>query len=83
MIARAGLRNLREVLRDEMVQRDRIAEALREGAKTIPQLATALRAPENEVTKWVMAMRRYGRLRELPKSRSDDYFLYGLVGGSP
>ena len=83
MSAPPPLRNLGEVLRDEMVQKDRIAAVLRNGPRTIPEIASELRAPPIEVTWWVMAMRRYGRLRDLPKSRSDDYYRYALVEASP
>ena len=79
MTGKADLRNLREVFRDEMVERDRVAEVLKTGPKTLPEIATALGAPAPEVTKWVMAMRRYGRIRDLPKARADDYYRYELV----
>jgi hypothetical protein len=79
MTGKANLRNLAEVFRDEMVERDRVAGVLRSGAKTIPEIAQALHAPSPEVTKWVMAMRRYGRVRDLPKARADDYYRYELV----
>ncbi len=76
-------RNLREVLRDEMVERDRIAQSLRGGPMATPEIDTALGAPVAEVTLWVMGMRRYGRVRELPKARADDYYRYELVEASP
>jgi hypothetical protein len=82
MSGKTELRNLKEVLRDELVERDRVARVLRAGPKTIPELAAALGAPEYEVTKWVMAMRRYGRVHDLPKGRSDDYYQYALTEGS-
>ena len=82
MTGKADLRNLREVFRDEMVERDRIATVLRTGPKTLPALAGELHEPVAEVTKWVMAMRRYGWVRDLPKSRADDYYQYELVEGS-
>ncbi len=75
----ARSRPLEEVLRDEMVMRDRIAETLRDGPKTIPEIAEALVAPAEEVTLWVMAMRRYGTLEDLPKAKADDYFRYKSV----
>ncbi len=75
----ARSRSLGEVLRDEMVMRDRIGDALRDGPKTIPEIAEALSAPTQEVTLWVMAMRRYGALEDLPKAKADDYFRYKLV----
>jgi hypothetical protein len=71
-------RDIGEVLRDEMIMKDRIASLLREEPKTIPEIAEALACPVREVTLWVMAMRRYGSLEELPKPRADDYFRYKL-----
>ena len=71
-------RDLAEVLRDEMVMQTRIHALLAEGPLTIPELAKKLGAPSWEVTTWVMSMRRYGKLEELPKSRADDYYPYGL-----
>jgi len=79
MTGKPPLRNLGEILRDEMVERDRVAAFLRGGPKTLPQIAEALGSPSYEVTKWVMAMRRYGRVRDLPKARADDYYRYELV----
>jgi hypothetical protein len=81
MTGKTDLRNLGEVLRDEMVERDRVTAVLRTGPKTLPEIAEALSAPTHEVTKWVMAMRRYGRVRDLPKGRADDYYRYELVEG--
>jgi predicted Rossmann fold nucleotide-binding protein DprA/Smf involved in DNA uptake len=72
-------RDLGEVLRDEMVMKDRIATLLREEPKTIPEIAEALSCPVREVTLWVMALRRYGSLEELPKPRAEDYYRYRLA----
>jgi hypothetical protein len=80
-VSSAAPRPLAEVLRDEMIMRDRIADALRDGPKTIPEIAALLGAPTREVTQWVMAMRRYGRLEEMPKPKVDDYFRYKLMEG--
>jgi hypothetical protein len=76
--AKKDRRDLAEVLRDEMVMQQRISSLLRQGPLTIPQLAEALDTPGWEVTAWVMAMRRYGLLKELPKNRADDYYQYAL-----
>jgi hypothetical protein len=81
MTGRPNLRNLSEVLRDELFEQDRVAAVLRTGPKTLPELAARLGAPAGEVTLWVMAMRRFGRVRDLPKSRADDYYRYELVEG--
>lgn len=74
-------RGLAEVLRDEWFMKDRIAAALADGPKTIPEIATLLSSPAREVTQWVMAMRRFGKLQELPKPKADDYFQYKLTEG--
>ena len=71
-------RDLREIMRDEMVMRDRIAALLEDGPKTIPEIAEGLGRPSYEVQLWVMAMRRYGTVEAMPKGRADDYFSYGL-----
>jgi predicted Rossmann fold nucleotide-binding protein DprA/Smf involved in DNA uptake len=73
-------RPLADVLRDEMLVRDRIAALLREEPKTIPEIAEALGAPGREVVVWVMAMRRYGFVEELSKPKADDYFRYKIAG---
>jgi len=65
-----------EVMRDEMVMKERIVAILREEARTIPEIAEALGCPAREVTLWVMALRRYGALEELPKAKADDYYRY-------
>jgi len=77
-VEKKEMRNLAEVFRDEMVMQERICNLLTGGPLTIPQLAEALRTPSWEVTTWVMGMRRYGLLKELPKSRADDYYQYAL-----
>lgn len=74
------LRNRAEVMRDEMLWRDRIREILADGPRTIPEIAEALGHPDWEVTLWLMAMRRSGLIEEQPKGRMDDYYPYGLAG---
>ena len=73
------MRDRAEVLRDEMVMRDRIRTLLETEPNTIPEIAQALGKPSWEVTTWVMAMRRYGIVTELPKARADDYYQYALA----
>ena len=78
-IEKPALRDLREIMRDEMVQRDRIVAVLRDGPKTLPEIAEAIDEPVYEVTIWVMGMRRYGRIEALPKGRADDYYQYAIM----
>ena len=72
-------RLLTEVVRDEMVMRDRIAAILRDAPATIPTIADRLGSPSDEVVFWVMAMRRYGMIEEAGKVGPDGYFSYGLT----
>lgn len=78
-----NMRNLAEVLRDEMVMKDKILLLLADGPKTIPELVDSLKMPSWEVTTWVMAMRRYGHVKEMHKGRADDYYQYAKVEPEP
>jgi predicted Rossmann fold nucleotide-binding protein DprA/Smf involved in DNA uptake len=71
-------RDLAEVLRDEMVMKDKIVDLLREEPKTIPEMAEALGYPSHEVLLWVMALWRYGTVVEVEKKRTEEYFQYTL-----
>jgi predicted Rossmann fold nucleotide-binding protein DprA/Smf involved in DNA uptake len=76
---RKTMRDLAEVLRDEMYMKNKIIDVLKERPKTIPEIAAELDCPPSEVTMWVMAMRRYGSIADLPKERADDYYRYKYV----
>ena len=73
-----GSRNLGEVLRDEMHMRGQIVKILAGGPKTIAEIAGELGYPSDEVLRWIMGMRRYGLISEMPKARADDYYQYKL-----
>ena len=72
-------RDIREIVHDEMIMKDRIAKILKDGPQTIPDLAEALGYPSHEVTIWLFAMRRYGDVEVIGKPDVDGYFKYGLV----
>ena len=74
-------RNLREIMRDEMVMKDKIAAVLKDGPKSVPEIAENLACPSNEVMYWVMAMRRYGKLSEVGRPDDEGYFQYELTNG--
>ena len=69
-------RDMREIMRDEMIMKDRILAILKEENKTVPEVAEALGAPEYETVFWMMAMRRYGMLEETGRPDVDGYFKY-------
>ena len=71
-------RGLAEVMRDEMVMKDKIVDLLREEPKTIPEMAEALGYPSHEVLLWVMALWRYGTVVAAEKNRTEEYFQYEL-----
>jgi predicted Rossmann fold nucleotide-binding protein DprA/Smf involved in DNA uptake len=73
-------RDIREVMREEPVMHTRILDALADGPLTVPQIATAIAAPADEVVFWVMGMRRYGWLAEVKGSEADGYFQYEPTG---
>ena len=78
-----AMRGLPEVLRDGMVEADRVLAVLREGPLTIPDLAGRLGRPTSEVTLWVMALRRYGRIEALAKPATEEYYRYSARQGAP
>lgn len=53
-----------------------IREALKDGPRTIPQIAGAARLPSPSVVWHVMALKRYGKIAEA--GREGDYYLYEL-----
>jgi predicted Rossmann fold nucleotide-binding protein DprA/Smf involved in DNA uptake len=76
-------RDLPEVLRDGLVQAPRVLDALRDGPKSIPEIAKEVGAPTWEVMLWVMALRRYGRIGDVPKGPADDYYRYRRLEERP
>ena len=74
------LRDVREIVREEPLMRPRILAALRDGPRTVPEIAEAIGAPASEVVIWVMGLRRYGWLAEVKGATTDSYFQYGPTG---
>ena len=72
----ATTRDPREIMREEAVMRPRILASLAAGPMTVPEIAEAIGAPSHEVVFWVMGMRRFGHVVELPEADDDGYFLY-------
>lgn len=75
----ATSRDVREIVREENVMRDRILAAVASEPLTVPQIAAVLERPTREVVFWVMGMRKYGRLVEVPGADDDGYFRYQAV----
>ena len=75
-------RDVREIVRDEPLVRQRLLAALVDGPLSVPELAVATKLPEDEVMIWMMGLRKYGYLAELPSAEADGYFRYQAVGRS-
>ncbi|MGQ9825562.1 MAG: MarR family transcriptional regulator [Desulfotomaculales bacterium] len=69
-------RDRREVIREEMLRREKILAALREGPRTVPEVAAALGFPASEVMFWMMGMRKYGYLEETGEPTEEGYYRY-------
>ncbi len=71
-------RDVREVIRDEPLVRDRLLGLLRDGPLTVPELAAADGRPAAEVMIWIMGMRKYGYVTE-KDATADGYYRYAAV----
>lgn len=74
----AAIRDPREVIREETLMHGPILAALEDQPLTVPQIAEAIGFPSHEVLYWVMGMRRYRKLVELPEPDDDGYFFYAI-----
>ncbi len=73
------VRETREVVREEPLMHRPILRALAAGPLTVPELAAAIGYPAEEPLIWVMGMRRYRKIVEVPESDDDGYFRYSAV----
>lgn len=71
-------RDVREIIREEPLMHRQILAALGDGPLTMPEIARAINQPSDEVVFWVMGMRRYAKLVELPEADDDGYFQYEI-----
>jgi hypothetical protein len=75
----ASYREIREVIRDEHLMRNRILKVLEAEPRTIPEIAAELGRPTSEVTFWVMGMRKYGYAAEEKEATDEGYFRYRAI----
>jgi hypothetical protein len=72
----------REIARTEYTMRARVLELLRDGPKTIPEVASALGVTTREATWWMMGYVRYGRARATEETTDEGYYRYEIVEGA-
>jgi hypothetical protein len=73
------VRDLRDIVRDEMLMRDKVLAVLSGGPKTVPEMAEAMACPVREVMLWVMSVRKYGYVEELTEPTDEGYYKYRLA----
>lgn len=73
------VRDLREVIREEMLMRDKIVDILKNGPRTVPEIAQVLGYPSYEVMYWLMGMRKYGYVSETGEVTDEGYHKYKAV----
>ena len=73
------VRDPREIIREEMLMRDRIMDVLKDGPQTVPEIAQVLGCPSHEVMFWVMGMRKYGYVSETGEVTDEGYHRYKAV----
>ena len=75
------VRDIREIVREELLMKDVILDAVKDGPRTIPEIAEAIGRPSHEVLIWVMGLRRYGHLSETEEMTDEGYYRYGASVG--
>ena len=66
-------RDVREVIREEPLMRDRLLEVLRsQGPLSVAGLAAASGLPADEVMLWVAGLRKYGHVAQAKAEASGD-----------
>jgi len=72
-------RDIREIIREEPLRRREILKAIGDRQMTVPEIAEAISAPANETMYWVMGMRKYRWLTEIPEPNDDGFFFYRVI----
>lgn len=65
------------LLKEQQATRKQIKNAMKEGPKTIPEIATATELSADEVLWYVTAMKKYGLAKEV--GMSGEYYQYELL----
>ncbi|MGC8644666.1 MAG: winged helix-turn-helix domain-containing protein [Thermoplasmata archaeon] len=73
-------KELLEKVRSDNQIKASILKALKDGPKTIPEIAQATGLSSPTVTWWLMTLRKYGSIIE-EEGGMEDYYRYKLKGG--
>ena len=73
------IKEIREIMAEEMIMRDKIIKVMQKGPLTILEIAEAINKPTDQVIFWIMGMRKYGFITETEQITEDDYYKYKLI----
>ena len=67
------------MLKQQQAERRLLEKAIRDGPRSVPQLAAQTGIPTHEVLRHIASMKKYGIVAEAGLDESGDYFLYSLA----
>ena len=74
----ASIKHAKDTIKTQNQDIKKIKDQLKEGGKTVPQIAAAIKMPTSKVLLYITALRTYGILVE--GAKEEDYFKYELAG---
>ena len=72
-------KELIEIVQKQTKLKKAILDVFKDGPKTIPEVAEKLNLPPHEAMDWIMALYKYGFLKETSEVTEDGYYKYKLV----
>jgi predicted Rossmann fold nucleotide-binding protein DprA/Smf involved in DNA uptake len=76
------VKQAQELLKEQQAVRKKLQGALRNGPRSVPQLAEATAIPAHQVLWYVATMKKYGLVEEAGLDDDEEYYLYSLSKGS-
>jgi len=74
----ASIKHAKDAIKTQNQDIKKIKDQLKDGGKTVPQIAAAIKMPTSKVLLYITALRTYGVLVE--GAKEEDYFKYELAG---
>ena len=74
----ASIKHAKDAIKTQTQDIKKIKDQLKDGGKTVPQIASAIKMPTSKVLLYITALRNYGVLVE--GAKEEDYFKYELAG---
>ena len=77
-IRKSHIEHAREAIKTQNRDIKKIKEQLKDGPKTVPEIAAGTQMPSSQVLLYISGLRKYGMVRE--DEKVDGYFKYALAG---